>query len=214
MGVPSSSSAVGLTSSTPIPGAQSPPSVFGAQPLPLSVQNTGLNAFHSLGQSPLAGSLTSGTGAAMPAGVSAVRRDSLTPFGASLTTFDSAAAPLSSTSPNMAVSRPTSSSGSVKPPSPGGSRAPPPGTLGPLPPSLFAGIKPAPAVDAIAPTIAGDVPAQSPNGGAGRLAAAPIPQLEGLANQGMGLGPPSTLHDRVIFVSNASQSFLKFHRRR
>ncbi|KAE8538232.1 hypothetical protein D1P53_005571 [Cryptococcus gattii VGV] len=201
MGVPSSSGAVGLTSSTPIPGAQSPPSVFGA--LPLSVQNTGLSAFHALSQSPLAGSLTSGTGTAMPAGANAARGDSLTPFGASLTTFDPAAAPLpGNASPNMAVSRPTSSSGSLKPSSPGGSRAPP-GTLGPLPPSLFAGIKPAPAGDAIAGAIAGDIPAaQSPNGGAGRLAAAPIPQLEGLANQGMGLGPPSTLHDRVIFVSN------------
>lgn len=195
-----------LTSSTPIPGAQSPPSVFGAPSLPLSVQNTGLTAFHSLSQSPLAGSLTSGTGAAMPASVNAARRESLTPFGASLTSFDSTAAPLPSTSPNMVASRPTSSSDSVKPPSPGGSRAPPPGTLGPLPPSLFAGIKPAPAVDAMAPAIVGDVPAQSPNGGAGRLAAAPIPQLEGLANQGMGLGPPSTLHDRVIFVSNVSRS--------
>ncbi|OXB37861.1 telomere maintenance protein [Cryptococcus neoformans] len=201
MGIPSSSSAVNLTSSTLLPGAQSPPSVFGAPSLPLSVQNTGLTAFHSLSQSPLAGSLTSGTGAAMPASVNAARRESLTPFGASLTSFDSTSAPLPSTSPNMAASRPTSSSDSVKPPSPGGSRAPPPGTLGPLPPSLFAGIKPAPAVDAMAPAIVGDVPAQSPNGGAGRLAA-PIPQLEGLANQGMGLGPPSTLHDRVIFVSN------------
>lgn len=145
----------------------------------------------------------------MPAGVNAARRDSLTPFGASLTTFDPAAVPLpGNASPNMAVSRPTSSSGSVKPSSPGGSRAPP-GTLGPLPPSLFAGIKPAPAGDATTGAIAGDIPAaQSPNGGAGRLAAAPIPQLEGLANQGMGLGPPSTLHDRVIFVSNVSRSVI------
>jgi hypothetical protein len=35
--------------------------------------------------------------------------------------------------------------------------------------------------------------------------AAPLPaSMEGLANQGMGLGPPNNLHDRVVFVSNVS----------
>jgi hypothetical protein len=34
---------------------------------------------------------------------------------------------------------------------------------------------------------------------------APLPaSMEGLANQGMGLGPPNNLHDRVVFVSNVS----------
>jgi hypothetical protein len=36
-----------------------------------------------------------------------------------------------------------------------------------------------------------------------------MPHLEGLGHRGPGLGPPETLHDRVIFVSNVSclQSF-------
>jgi hypothetical protein len=29
-------------------------------------------------------------------------------------------------------------------------------------------------------------------------------QIEGMAHQGMGLGPPGNLHDRVVFVSNVS----------
>lgn len=33
--------------------------------------------------------------------------------------------------------------------------------------------------------------------------------IDGLAHQGMGLGPPSNLHDRVVFVSNVSHLFLQ-----
>lgn len=43
---------------------------------------------------------------------------------------------------------------------------------------------------------------------------APLPaSMEGLANQGMGLGPPNNLHDRVVFVSNVSGQRVSYARR-
>jgi hypothetical protein len=33
-------------------------------------------------------------------------------------------------------------------------------------------------------------------------------QIEGLAHQGMGLGRPDNLHERVVFVSNVSEQYI------
>lgn len=72
-------------------------------------------------------------------------------------------------------------------------RAAPPGSLGPLPPNYFA-------------ALAGS--GSSSSGPSGNKVAAAAPhfpvQIEGMAHQGVGLGPPQNLHDRVIFVSNVS----------
>nr|ODO02191.1 telomere maintenance protein [Cryptococcus depauperatus CBS 7855] len=168
--------AVASSGGSPLNGA-SP--IFTAQPLPLSVQNTGPTATY-LGQSPLAGSLNSGAALNL-------RRHSLAPFG-TMTPPDVASLPRT-TSP--VISRPSSSNKTVSP----GGRVPPSGPLGALPPSMFAGLKPSPEG-----SIEVEGPGVSPN--ANTRLPAPIPQLEGLANQGPGLGPVNTLHDRVIFVSN------------
>ncbi|WVQ74042.1 hypothetical protein IAR50_003624 [Cryptococcus sp. DSM 104548] len=184
MGVSPSANPAPLPGSSSLPGGQSPTTLFNASTLPINVQTTG--GAQPLAASPLAGSLTSGqTGPAASSAINQARRDSLTPFAYAMTPPESSA--------QLPSSRPTSSS-SAKPTSPNGGRAPPPGTLGPLPPSMFAGIRPSTA-------------GESDSGlGVSPTASTRVPQLEGLANQGMGLGPPSTLHDRVIFVSNLPMS--------
>ncbi|WVW81670.1 hypothetical protein I302_103665 [Kwoniella bestiolae CBS 10118] len=174
-----------LSGSSPIPSSQSPNSLYPSLSLPISVQNTGGHGhgqpYPQLAASPLAGSLSAGT---MNTHTSPDPNPSI---------------PLPrSTSPNP-TSRPTSSHS--KPTSPAkGERAPPPGTLGPLPPPPFAVVSPALSNAGLAGAGAerlGPSPPTVPH-----APIAPIPQLEGLAHQGLGLGPPDTLHDRVIFVSN------------
>ncbi|ODO09084.1 hypothetical protein I350_02683 [Cryptococcus amylolentus CBS 6273] len=184
MGLSPSTNPASLPGGSPLPGGQSPASLFSASTVPISVQTTG--GAQPLAASPLAGSLTSGqAGPAAPSAINQARRDSLTPFAYVMTPPESSA--------QLPSSRPTSSS-SAKQTSPNGGRAPPPGTLGPLPPSMFAGIRPSTA-------------GESDSGlGVSPTVSTRVPQLEGLANQGMGLGPPSTLHDRVIFVSNLPMS--------
>ncbi|WWD05954.1 hypothetical protein V865_004039 [Kwoniella europaea PYCC6329] len=191
-----------LSGSSPIPSSQSPSSLYPSLSLPLSVQNTGGHSHghgHHGGQpypplvaSPLAGSLSAGT----------------TP-NTHTSPDPNPTIPLPrSTSPNPnPTSRPTSSQSKTTSPAKG-DRAPPPGTLGPLPPLPFAAIKPvvsptmsnpglAPSASSVSAESLGPSPPVIT-----RVPIAPIPQLEGLAHQGLGLGPPETLHDRVIFVSN------------
>ncbi|WWC57933.1 uncharacterized protein I303_100468 [Kwoniella dejecticola CBS 10117] len=201
---------MGISGSSPISSSQSPHSLYPSVSLPISVQNTGGQPYPQLAASPLAGSLSAGT---TPLPVqNHIRRESHTPFSHSTSPDPSVAVPAPrSTSPRPplgeSTSRPASSQG--KPISPG--RAPPPGNLGSLPPPPFAGVStvvsPSGSHQALAP--AG--PPSTGSEGLGRsppavprapAGIAPIPQLEGLAHQGMGLGPPETLHDRVIFVSN------------
>ena len=78
-------------------------------------------------------------------------------------------------------------------------RAAPPGNLGPLPPNYFA------ALTGSGGKVAPSQGATAGGGGAGMPAAPhfPVP-IEGMAHQGVGLGPPGNLHDRVVFVSNVS----------
>ncbi|WVQ93950.1 hypothetical protein IAU59_001028 [Kwoniella sp. CBS 9459] len=199
---------MGLSGSSPVTSHQSPPAHFGSISLPLSVQNTGPQAFPQLAASPLAGSLSAGSGPSSSTNL-AGRLDSLAPFSHS-TSPDPVAGHLRSTSPAPPMartgSRPPSSNGqplaTSSPSKDGANRAPPPGHLGSLPPPPFAQpksvISPTESVTGTGPEATGVSPSLSHRGPPG----AAIPQLEGLAHQGMGLGPPETLHDRVIFVSN------------
>lgn len=122
---------------------------------------------------------------------------------------------VSSPATGVAISsRPTSSHGAVSNSSEGKSdthRQGPPGSLGPLPAPMFANVKAvvSPAESGAAsdttPTHShsmGPTPPAQPKvlpGGA------PVGiAMEGLSHQGAHMGPPSTLHDRVVFVSNVS----------
>ncbi|KAL7420330.1 hypothetical protein Q5752_005299 [Cryptotrichosporon argae] len=176
--------------------SNSPGSSYSNLPIPLVGQQTG---GVPLGASPLAGSLTAGSGPT-PLGWNSARRESLTPFAHVL---PEAVTRPRSASPSLVApigtSRPTSRD---KPPSPtkadalanAHARAPPPGTLGPLPPSMFAGVK-AVVEDGRRPSVV-DV--------LGGPSAAGVPALNGLAGQGqaLDLGAPATLVDRVVFVQN------------
>ena len=215
-----------LAGPSPMLPGQSPSSMYGTAgiPLPMSGQNTGNHVYQSLGASPLAGSLTAGTVPPHSNGISDLsRRESFTPFAHSVSPDPASMLPSRSTSPienaTATTSRPTSSPGrpvkSSSSPTQAAdsdrrsqSRANPPGYLGSLPPPMFAGVK-----TVISPTENGYGRSRSTaSGGSPPVphipvfgAAPPLPlAMEGLAHQGSGLGPPSTLHDRVVFVSNVS----------
>ncbi|WRT63540.1 uncharacterized protein IL334_000445 [Kwoniella shivajii] len=194
----------------PIPSAQSPSAMYGTLSLPLSVQNTGGQAqpYPQLAASPLAGSLSSGLTQPTGPGNYIPRLDSSTPLSHTASPDPSIPVPRT-TSPTPGGSRPTSSQEkaptSISPArgDSGLGRAPPPGNLGALPPPPFAGasavVSPTESSQGVAPGVEalGSSPPALP-----RVPGASVPQLEGLSHQGMGLGPPNTLHDRVIFVSN------------
>ncbi|KAK8844608.1 hypothetical protein IAR55_006455 [Kwoniella newhampshirensis] len=198
-----------VSGSSPLPGGQSPSSIFGSVPPPLSVQNTGGPLYPQLAASPLAGSLTAGAELAPLHGVSTGRHDSDTPLSHPISPDPNL--PLQGTSPPISsnISRPPSDHGKLPSnasPSKDSDgltgRAPPPGTLGPLPPPLFAGVK-----AVISPPNAGETVASVAGAGDGAISPPKvqgplIASMEGLSHQSMGLGPPNTLHDRVIFVSN------------
>ena len=185
------------------------PALSGNSPNPEGSLN---GSFQALGASPLAGSLSLG---ADPTGsgfspLDARRRSSVTPF-ANAAPSESGSAPRSH-SPAMvpgfsgsgASSRPTSSTGQGSGGKPGSNsptkveshsaRAPPPGSLGPLPPSMFAGVK----------AVVSPGESVGSNGLSDHAKpVAPLPiAMEGLTHQGAHMGPPATLHDRVVFVSN------------
>ena len=197
--------------SSPIPGTVSPNLTLGGLPLPLSGQNTG-NAFQSSASSPLAGSLTTGTTAPNQSslnGLDPSRRDSLTPFahaippetiGAPLPMSSSPAlVPGQTSRPSSSAGRPLQSSSPPKGETAPGHRAPAPGTLGPLPPPLFAGVK-----AVISPSDNGNASDSSLHVGPSPPPPPVALAMEGLSHQGAHMGPPSTLHDRVVFVSNVS----------
>lgn len=101
------------------------------------------------------------------------------------------------------------------------SRAAPPGNLGPLPPNYFAALAGATngaggnnssvgmgntngaAAGAGAGVGHGNGHGRSHYAGTSAAPHFPVP-IEGMAHQGVGLGPPENLHDRVVFVSNVS----------
>lgn len=215
---PSPSHPMNMAGSSPIPHSISPGPGFGPgmHPIPLSGQNTG--NYQPLGASPLAGSLTSGPGSG--GGVNQTRRDSLSPFAHTLSP-DSAPPPLvahRSTSPLSGApgpsSRPTSSHDHPTASSTDSSqRQGPPGSLGTLPPSVFAGVRSVGssqdngAGSDSTPSLTnskGPTPPLQPKAMPG---GAPVAiAMEGLSHQGAHMGPPSTLHDRVVFVSNVSRS--------
>ncbi|ORY27376.1 hypothetical protein BCR39DRAFT_560102 [Naematelia encephala] len=211
---------MGVTGSSPIPSTRSPAPGFGSLPLPLSGQNTGSTPY-PIHPSPLAGSLTAGVLPSQPNGADLARRDSLSPF-AHPPQPDASHAPHPSSSITPALPQPTSRPPSrtelrgsphsdapqAQPQQP--HRAPPPGSLGPLPPPLFAGVK---AVispsesgfdtqsNSSIPAIARGITPPPHIPPVGPPPAVPI-NLEGLAHQAPGLGPPGNLHDRVLFVYN------------
>ena len=207
---------MGMSGSSPMPQSSSPGSSYGpgGMPLPLNGQNTGNQSFNA---SPLAGSLTSGGPHSM---FNPQRRDSLSPFPHS--NSSDVPAPIAhpqSTSPAImgaSLSRPGSTSGKASPLKTDASRAAPPGGLGSLPPPIFGGVK-----SVVSPADMGSerssagptppIPTKGPGiiGGQGSSVAI---AMEGLAHQGQHMGPPSTLHDRVVFVSNVS-IFFSFSRR-
>ncbi|WVR03278.1 hypothetical protein IAU60_000269 [Kwoniella sp. DSM 27419] len=197
---------MGMGGSNPISSSQSPPTMYGSASLPLSVQNTGGPPYPHLAASPLAGSLTAGTGATGASHVSAPRRDSQTPFShhASpdpIVSLGKSASPaLAQAQTSSIVSRPNSTNDSAI-----SAAASPPvkdGSAMTIPPALLHARGSIHGIDLTGSDI--DLGRRSPAISASRRGSAvpPIPQLEGLAHQGTGLGPPSTLHDRVIFVSN------------
>ncbi|WWC85695.1 uncharacterized protein L201_000561 [Kwoniella dendrophila CBS 6074] len=214
-----------LSGSSPIPTSQTPSaSLYPAVSLPISAQNTGGHPlpYPQLAASPLAGSLTAGTPQPHPQTGIHSRRESQAPFSHSISPDPHIPQPhpkSTSPAPDIAVGASRPSTGHDKPTPPPSSislvrgdsssgRAPPPGNLGALPPPPFGAVKavisPTSSSQGLAPSgpsASTDEIGQSPSA-IPRVPVAPIPQLEGLAHQGMGLGPPGTLHDRVIFVSN------------
>ena len=192
------------TGSSPIPHSISPESSYGqgGAPLPPAGHNSTL-PFQPLGAAPLAGSLST-VGSTM---VNPARRDSLSPFAhtalsETATPAQRTASPAHGSGP---ASRPTSSTGQTGTSSPHKveGRTGPPGGLGPLPPSMFAGVK-----AVISPSENGDTstgPTPPPSKG-GASSGPPVAiAMEGLSHQGAHMGPPATLHDRVVFVSNVGE---------
>ena len=214
-----------LSGSSPLQPGPSPNPMYGngGLPLPLSGQNTGNHIYQTLGASPLAGSLSAGI--PLP-GHNNARRDSLTPFAHSIPPDEGSLPRPRSTSPSLntgpSQSRPSSSSGrptnTSSPPrdahSAERSRVPP-AHLASVPMPSFSTVK-----NVLSPTDIAFDRRQSTGSGS----SPPVPQgppggiahqmpmnMEGLAHQGPGLGPPSTLHDRVVFVSNVRKPFESRH---
>ena len=190
-------------------------------------QNSG-PGMQAIGASPLAGSLTAGSGsgpnssAASVSGVNPARRDSLSPFAHAITPDSGvpAAPGPQSSSPALGSAsgtRPSSGSGRQAAPSPNkleglNGRSGSLGSLASLPPPLFAGVK---SVIASSEGVETGIGSQSTSAGSTPLpgkANAPAPgppvaiAMEGLSHQGAHMGPPSTLHDRVVFVSKVSEN--------
>ena len=156
-------------------------------PMPLSGQNTGSHGYSNMGASPLAGSLTVGPGdAIIRAGSSASNTHGISPHMAHL------ALPRAPSPALLGAqgSRPPSSQGHHSASSHG---------------SHANGHSFARASFS-SQGIQGDIPLPH----RGSIDHGQVPHLEGLGHRGPGLGPPETLHDRVIFVSNVSWSVLDF----
>lgn len=201
---------MGMTGASPIPASSSPASSYGPGGIAslLNGQHTGNQSF---GASPLAGSLTSGVVASM---YNPQRRDSLSPFPHNLASETTPPIAPVSTSPALigaSLSRPGSISGKASPHKSDGSRAVPPASLGSLPVPLFAGSKAVaspPEMSSERSSTGPTPPIPSKNVGVvGGQASHVAIAMEGLAHQGQHMGPPSTLHDRVVFVSNVSVGF-------
>lgn len=158
-------------------------------PMPLSGQNTGSHSlgYGHMGASPLAGSLTVGADPIGRVGSSASNSNGISPHSLHL------ALPRAQSPVTLAVmhSRPASSQGHHSASSHGShAHIVPNGAA--FARASFSGSQ----------GNAGDVPfphRHSIDHGHGN-----VPHLEGLGHRGPGLGPPETLHDRVIFVSNVS----------
>ena len=202
------SHAMGMGGSSPIPQSSSPGSSYGpgGLPLPLNGQNTGNQNY---GASPLAGSLSSGP---PPNMFNNQRRESLSPFPQGSAAEMTPPFPTHSTSPALAgasLSRPGSSASKASPHKPEPTRVLPPSSLGSLPPPMFGGVKsvmspPEMASDRSSSGPTPPIPSRSAGATGGPGSSVPI-AMEGLAHQGQHMGPPSTLHDRVVFVSNVSR---------
>lgn len=173
--------------SAPGPGRPRSPAHFGPNGLhphpPLSGQNTGSHGFGQLGASPLAGSLTTGADLPRP-GSSLSNPLGISPHSSSLA-LPRAPSPAHASGPG---SRPTSGQGhrSVSPIDP---TRPPHSNLQPSNHTVSAAHGPGPNHGPPPPAEHGH-----------------MPHLEGLGHKSAILGPPSTLHDRVVFVSNVSTS--------
>lgn len=168
------------------PGRTHTPAPFGPngmyQHQPLSSQNSGPHSFGSYGASPLAGSLTAGPDPLARPGSSHSHHLGPSPH-----------------MPNLALPRPPSPAGmpgpGSRPASSQGGRSTSSGEAhrhglsGPLPPPP--GQRPGHAENPLAQHITIDQ--------------GYVPHLEGLAQRRSQLGPPATLHDRVVFVSNVSR---------
>ena len=228
-------SSYGHSGPSSLPHSQSPSSIYGSAglPLPLSGQNTGSHPYLPLGASPLAGSLTTGMGPGSMIGFNPARRESLTPFSHGVSPDASNISLPRSTSPaphaSISTSRRTSSiniapasNHLVKVPSDLGTapshRAPQPGHLGQIPsPPLANGKSTVSSADESLidplrrPSVVGhtDISHAGTNTPPTVLPPSVPIAMEGLAHHGAVLGPPSTLHDRVVFVSNVSHFRLR-----
>ena len=149
--------------------------------MPLSGQNTGSHGYGHMGASPLAGSLTVGGDPIARVGSSASNPHGISPHLAHLALPRAPSPALLGTG-----SRPPSSQGHHSASS-HGSHANGTG---------FA------RASFSSQGLPGDVPFPH----RGSIDHGIVPHLEGLGQRGPGLGPPETLHDRVIFVSNVSYS--------
>ena len=149
--------------------------------MPLSGQNTGSHGYGHMGASPLAGSLTVGGDIIARVGSSASNPHGISPHLAHLALPRAPSPALLGTG-----SRPPSSQGHHSASSHGSH-------------ANGAGFARA---SFSSQGLPGDVPFPH----RGSIDHGIVPHLEGLGQRGPGLGPPETLHDRVIFVSNVSYS--------
>jgi len=224
MGPPSGTTTVMAPNySSPFPTKQTSSPAFAGLPLPLHGQLTGGRGPPNLAASPLAGSLSAGTlpasfeAAGAPRGSLApstqssdatghARATSISPpIRAGLLLTTEAEQPF----PRRSISPVTRSEDASVPFPLQNLRITPPGSFAPVFASHPAGSNPVnPAADS-----AQAISRSAPSGGL-RTSPSSVSQdpptilprnmMEGLAHQGPELGPPSTLHDRVIFVSNVS----------